>query len=205
MSLDQPGSVPVDTHMLNIARRYLPHLATQKTITGKVHKEVGEHFRSLLGPWAGKELCTLQADKFCVFQLSNNSSSTGWAHSVLFSADLKHLQQLKKENPDVQDQKSSRIKEETPKYSMEVLEDVEKKDVKEEIRDELHQKKDIVKEEEENVKSGTSGGDDVPVDIENTIKNSSVKAKSKPVKKLKKTASPSFGEISPFRRKKLKT
>jgi len=181
MSLDQPGSVPVDTHMLNIARRYLPHLATQKTITGKVHKEVGEHFRSLLGPWAG------------------------WAHSVLFSADLKHLQQLKKENPDVQDQKSSRIKEETPEYSMEVLEDVEKKDVKEEIRDELHQKKDIVKEEEENVKSGTSGGDDVPVDIENTIKNSSVKAKSKPVKKLKKTASPSFGEISPFRRKKLKT
>ena len=30
MSLDQPGSVPVDTHMLNIARRYLPHLAAQK-------------------------------------------------------------------------------------------------------------------------------------------------------------------------------
>ena len=118
---------------------------------------------------------------------------------------MKHLQQLKKENPDVQDQKSSRIKEETPEDSMKVLEDVEKKDVKEEIRDGPHQKKDIVKEEEENVKSGTSGGDDVPVDIENTIKNSSVKAKSKPVKKLKKTASPSFGEISPFRRKKLKT
>ena len=65
MSLDQPGSVPVDTHMLNIARRYLPHLATQKTITGKVHKEVGEHFRSLLGPWAGKELNV----KFDVLQL----------------------------------------------------------------------------------------------------------------------------------------
>ena len=38
--------------------RYLPHLAAQKTITAKVHKEVGEHFRSLLGPWAGEKLCS---------------------------------------------------------------------------------------------------------------------------------------------------
>jgi len=182
MSLDQPGSVPVDTHMLNIAKRYLPHLATQKTITGKVHKEVGEHFRSLLGPWAG------------------------WAHSVLFSADLKHLQQLKKENSDVQDHKSSHIKEEPPEDSTKVLED----DVNEEIHDGLRQKLDVIKEEEDNVKLGSGGGGDVPVDskavkTENTTKNSSVKAKYKSVKKLKKTASPSFGEISPFRRKKLKT
>ena len=38
---------------LGLLPRYLPHLASQKTITAKTHKEVGEHFRSLLGPWAG--------------------------------------------------------------------------------------------------------------------------------------------------------
>ena len=139
----------------------------------------------------------------------NSSPTTGWAHSVLFSADLKHLQQLKKENFDVQDQKSNRIKEETPEDSNKVLENETKKNV-EEIHDGLHQKLDIIKEEEDYVKSGTGGREDVPVDgeavkTENTMKNSSVKAKCKPVKKLKKKASPSIGEISPFRRKKLKT
>ena len=43
--------------------RYLPHLAAQKTITGKVHKEVGEHFRGLLGPWAGERLKDVQKFK----------------------------------------------------------------------------------------------------------------------------------------------
>ena len=81
--------------------------------------------------------------------------------------------------------------------------------VNEEIHDGLQQKLNVIKEEEDNVKLGSGGRGDVPVDskavkTENTIKNSSVKAKCKSVKKLKKTASPSFGEISPFRRKKLK-
>ena len=88
---------------------------------------------------------------------------------------------------------------------MKVLEDVMKNNVKEEIHDGLHQKLDVIKEEEEYVKLGSGGGgDSKAVKTENTIKNSSVKAKCKSVKKLKKTASPSFGEISPFRRKKLK-
>ena len=119
---------------------------------------------------------------------------------------MKHLQQLKKENSDVQDQKSNRIKEETPEDSDKVLEDETKKNVKEEFHDGLQQNLDIIKEEEvDNVKSG--GREDVPVDVEaeNMIQNSSVKAKCKPVKKLKKKASPSYGDISPFRRKKLKT
>ena len=115
---------------------------------------------------------------------------------------MKHLQQLKKENSDVQDQKSNRIKEETPEDPKKVLEDETKKNVKEEF-----QNLDIIKEEVDNVKSGTGGKEDVPVDVEaeNMILNSSVKAKCKPVKKLKKKASPSIGDISPFRRKKLKT
>jgi len=69
MSLDQTGSVPIDTHMLTIAKRYLPHLRNQKTVTDRVYREVGDYFRQLYGEYAG------------------------WAHSVLFSADLKHLQE----------------------------------------------------------------------------------------------------------------
>jgi len=71
MSLDQPSSIPVDTHVFQIAKKYLPHLDKTKTVTNRVYKEIGDHFRDLYGPYAG------------------------WAHSVLFSADLKHLQNLK--------------------------------------------------------------------------------------------------------------
>jgi len=69
MSLDQPGAVPIDTHMLTIAKKYLPDLRTQKTVTHKIYLEVSNFFRSLYGKYAG------------------------WAHSVLFSADLKRIQE----------------------------------------------------------------------------------------------------------------
>eukprot|EP00092_Neocalanus_flemingeri_P031921 GFUD01034679.1.p1 GENE.GFUD01034679.1~~GFUD01034679.1.p1 ORF type:complete len:410 (-),score=139.65 GFUD01034679.1:35-1264(-) len=74
MSMDQTGAVPVDIHMFNIAKQYLPHLEQHKTVTDKVYLEIGNHFRSLYGDYAG------------------------WAHSVLFSADLKHLRELKTED-----------------------------------------------------------------------------------------------------------
>jgi len=68
MSLDQPSSVPVDTHMFQIAaQNYLPHLKKYKTVTDKVYLEIGDHFRKLYGGHAG------------------------WAHSVLFSADLRQF------------------------------------------------------------------------------------------------------------------
>ena len=54
--------------MFNIAKQYLPHLNKTKTVTDRVYLEIGDHFRSLYGDYAG------------------------WAHSVLFSADLKHIQ-----------------------------------------------------------------------------------------------------------------
>ena len=50
------------------ATKYLPHLKNYKSVTDKVYKEIGDHFRGLYGDYSG------------------------WAHSVLFSADLKHLQ-----------------------------------------------------------------------------------------------------------------
>ena len=54
MSLDQPSAVPVDTHMFQIAAsKYLPHLKGYKSVTDKVYKEIGDHFRMLYGDYAG--------------------------------------------------------------------------------------------------------------------------------------------------------
>ncbi|CAH1786103.1 unnamed protein product [Owenia fusiformis] len=72
MSLDKIGAIPVDTHVWQIASRdYMKGLKQGKTLTDKVYKEIGDHFRELWGPYAG------------------------WAHSVLFSADLKKFQDKK--------------------------------------------------------------------------------------------------------------
>ncbi|XP_041941892.1 N-glycosylase/DNA lyase [Alosa sapidissima] len=73
MSLDKLDAVPVDTHVWQIAKRDYGCSSGngQKTLTDKVHREIGDFFRQLWGPYAG------------------------WAHSVLFCADLKKFQKLK--------------------------------------------------------------------------------------------------------------
>ncbi|XP_059093369.1 N-glycosylase/DNA lyase-like isoform X2 [Tigriopus californicus] len=54
MSLDQTAAIPVDTHMFQIAAtKYLPHLKGYKSVTDKVYKEIGDHFRSLYGDYSG--------------------------------------------------------------------------------------------------------------------------------------------------------
>ncbi len=67
MSLDQLAAVPIDTHIWRIAReRYkftVPGAAT-KTITQRTYRAIGDRFRELFG------------------------SEAGWAHSVLFTAEL---------------------------------------------------------------------------------------------------------------------
>ncbi|XP_075430497.1 N-glycosylase/DNA lyase isoform X7 [Ascaphus truei] len=70
MALDKPQAVPVDTHVWKIAKRdYLPQLgAGNKSLTGRVYKEIGDYFRTLWGPYAG------------------------WAQSVLFCSELKKFQ-----------------------------------------------------------------------------------------------------------------
>ncbi|XP_018010192.1 N-glycosylase/DNA lyase isoform X2 [Hyalella azteca] len=66
MSLNKLDSIPVDTHVFQIAARlYLPALRSTKSVTERVYRTVAAHFQTLYGPHAG------------------------WAHSVLFSADLK--------------------------------------------------------------------------------------------------------------------
>ncbi|MED6249557.1 hypothetical protein ATANTOWER_016038 [Ataeniobius toweri] len=73
MSLDKSEAVPVDTHVWQIAKRDYKYTADngQKTLTEKIHRDIGDFFRELWGPYAG------------------------WAHSVLFCADLKKFQNLK--------------------------------------------------------------------------------------------------------------
>ncbi|KAG5882733.1 hypothetical protein JTB14_004030 [Gonioctena quinquepunctata] len=69
MSLGHLQAIPVDTHIYQIAKRlYMPKLANNKTVTEKIYNEIGDHFRELYGPLAG------------------------WAHTVLFCADLKKFQ-----------------------------------------------------------------------------------------------------------------
>lgn len=70
MALDKPEAVPVDTHVWQIAKRdYLPQLGQgNKTLTDRVYREIGDHFCSLWGPYAG------------------------WAQGVIFCSDLKKFQ-----------------------------------------------------------------------------------------------------------------
>ncbi|XP_045771154.1 N-glycosylase/DNA lyase [Maniola jurtina] len=69
MSLNHLEALPVDTHVYQIAaQNYLPHLRGRKTVTDKMYTEIGDHFRNLYGDLAG------------------------WAHTVLFCADLKKFQ-----------------------------------------------------------------------------------------------------------------
>nr|XP_026488069.1 N-glycosylase/DNA lyase [Vanessa tameamea] len=70
MSLNHLEALPVDTHVYQIAaQNYLPHLKGKKSVTEKMYSEIGDHFRMLYGDMAG------------------------WAHTVLFCADLKKFQQ----------------------------------------------------------------------------------------------------------------
>lgn len=64
-SLNQPRAIPVDTHVWDIAvRDYDPTLAQCKSLTPTVYERVGDLFRDRFG------------------------SKAGWAHSVLFAAEL---------------------------------------------------------------------------------------------------------------------
>ncbi|CAG8452241.1 7057_t:CDS:2 [Paraglomus brasilianum] len=67
MSLDKPNAIPIDTHVWQIAKRSygFSSSASSKTLTPRMYTEIAEYFRRLFGEYSG------------------------WAHSVLFTADLK--------------------------------------------------------------------------------------------------------------------
>ncbi|XP_060806599.1 N-glycosylase/DNA lyase [Amyelois transitella] len=87
MSLDHLEALPVDTHVYQIAaQNYLPHLRGKKNVTEKMYVEIGDHFRKLYGDMAG------------------------WAHTVLFCADLKKFKQNENDAPDVSQPKKRKKK-----------------------------------------------------------------------------------------------
>ncbi|KAK6340656.1 8-oxoguanine glycosylase ogg1 [Orbilia brochopaga] len=108
MSLDKMGAVPVDTHVWQIATRdYKFRGGKNKSMTKAVYDAVGEHFRGLWGDEAG------------------------WAHSVLFTADLRAFSD-RLESTKVKVKKEVKVEEEE-EVKVEVKEEAEVKvEVKEE-------------------------------------------------------------------------
>jgi N-glycosylase/DNA lyase len=53
MSLGYHACIPVDTHMHQVGKQYLPHLASIKTLTDKVYTEISDYFRGIHGDYAG--------------------------------------------------------------------------------------------------------------------------------------------------------
>ncbi|XP_050294933.1 N-glycosylase/DNA lyase isoform X2 [Anthonomus grandis grandis] len=87
MSLGHLQAIPVDTHIYQIAAKfYMPKLAQKKTVNEKIYNEIGDHFRELFGPLAG------------------------WAHTVLFCADLKKFQEEKTVEPEEKEIKKKKQK-----------------------------------------------------------------------------------------------
>ncbi|CAJ0865574.1 18087_t:CDS:2 [Entrophospora sp. SA101] len=85
MSLDKHNSIPVDTHVWQIAKRdYGFASKTSKNLTNRLYELVGDHFRNLFGDYSG------------------------WAHSVLFAADLKMFE--KKQQYDNNNTSSNNLK-----------------------------------------------------------------------------------------------
>ncbi|PXF44552.1 N-glycosylase/DNA lyase OGG1 [Gracilariopsis chorda] len=70
MSLDQHGEIPVDTHVWQIAKRYMPEL-DGKSLTDRVYDRIGGFFRERFG-----------------------EDVAGLAHNVLFIAELSDFKNL---------------------------------------------------------------------------------------------------------------
>ena len=86
MSLDKLESVPVDTHIWQVAaKHYIPSLQGKKNLCDSMYKAVGEKFREIWG------------------------CNAGWAQAVLFSSELKHIQD-QESNPKVKPSKAEAVK-----------------------------------------------------------------------------------------------
>lgn len=71
MSLNHLSAIPVDTHVIQIAKHYLPEVEKMKSMTPTLYKKIGDEFRKIYG-----EHC-------------------GWAQTVLFVAELGSFKEKK--------------------------------------------------------------------------------------------------------------
>ncbi|KAG8332671.1 8-oxoguanine glycosylase ogg1 [Homalodisca vitripennis] len=53
MGLDHLNAIPVDTHVFQISKQYIPELMHKKTVNDSIYKRIGDHFRNLFGHHAG--------------------------------------------------------------------------------------------------------------------------------------------------------
>lgn len=74
MSLNHLSAIPVDTHVIQIAKHYLPDIANFKSMTPTIYKRIGDEFRRIYG------------------------DECGWAQTVLFVAELGSFKDGKKES-----------------------------------------------------------------------------------------------------------
>lgn len=73
MSLNHLSAVPVDTHIIQIAKHYLPEVANIKSMTPALYRKIGNEFRRVYGHYSG------------------------WAQTVLFVAELSGFKDKKNE------------------------------------------------------------------------------------------------------------
>lgn len=69
MSLNHLSAVPVDTHIIQIAKHYLPEVANVKNLTPTLYRKIGNEFRRVYGDYSG------------------------WAQTCLFVADLREFKE----------------------------------------------------------------------------------------------------------------
>ncbi|XP_040157723.1 N-glycosylase/DNA lyase [Anopheles arabiensis] len=74
MSLGHLQAIPVDTHVFQLAKHYLPALNISKNVTDRQYVTVADKFREVYGPYAG------------------------WAQMVLFCSDLRQFRERSKRN-----------------------------------------------------------------------------------------------------------
>jgi len=53
MSLGYAQAIPIDTHIHNVGKEYLPHLKKYKSLTDNVYTEISDYFRNMYGDYAG--------------------------------------------------------------------------------------------------------------------------------------------------------
>lgn len=74
MSLNHLSAVPVDTHIIQIAKHYLPEAANIKSMTPALYRKIGNEFRRVYGDYSG------------------------WAQTVLFVAELTGFKEKNEKN-----------------------------------------------------------------------------------------------------------
>lgn len=126
MSLDKHDCVPVDTHVWQIAQRDYKFGRNYKTLNKTAYEAVGNFFRETWGEYAG------------------------WAHSVLFTADLRDLNNgLNKATADkaVQVSAKKRVKVEKENSKTLIKTEIEVENIKESVSERLKKRRRIIKKE----------------------------------------------------------